>query len=306
MNIYLNIAPMFIIIAIGWIARATDFIKTEYVDQANSLVYHIAIPALIFNAIAYSDFKTGPDIAVIGIALALIMFAFIVSFVISNVFIERPKRGTFIQSSFHGNLGYIGLAAAYFFWGEKGLAKASIAAGPIMILQNLIAIIILQMYSDNRKNSKNITGIILLKIAANPIILSVTAGIFFSLIDIELPYIIKKTLEMLSDLALPTGLLIIGASLSFKSVKSRINIIFLSTFLKLIILPASAFIIYSVFNIDSASYIPVLILLASPTATLTCIMSKEIGGDSILAAGAVSVSTILSALTLILWMHIAV
>jgi hypothetical protein len=50
---------------------------------------------------------------------------------------------------------------------------------------------------------------------------------------------------------------------------------------------------------------PGLILLASPTATITYVMAKEMNGDADFAVAALSISTILSAMTFSLWLHIS-
>ncbi len=106
-----------------------------------------------------------------------------------------------------------------------------------------------------------------------------------------------RSLKILSGLALPMALLLIGASLSFKLMQLKIFQLFSSSFLKLILLPGLGVIFYRLFHIDPQGYLPGLILLASPTATLTYIMAKEMNGDEDFAVAAVSVCTMLSAVT---------
>jgi hypothetical protein len=54
-----------------------------------------------------------------------------------------------------------------------------------------------------------------------------------------------------------------------------------------------------------AQYLPALILLASPTATVTYVMAKEIDGDPDFAVAAISVITLLSGLSYLFWLTIA-
>ena len=81
--------------------------------------------------------------------------------------------------------------------------------------------------------------------------------------------------------------------------------IFTSSFLKLILLPGFGVISYHLFHIDPQGYLPGLILLSSPTATLTYIMAKEMNGDEDFAVAALSICTMLSAVTFSIWLHIA-
>ena len=50
---------------------------------------------------------------------------------------------------------------------------------------------------------------------------------------------------------------------------------------------------------------PALIILSTPTATVTYVMSREMTGHGDFAASAISTSTILCALTFTLWLHFA-
>lgn len=305
MNIATTIIPIFAVITLGWVARLKGFIQPEFLGPANRLVYYIAIPAMIFHAISKASLKTQFDVAVLFITLFSVLAVFAVSWCVGVLWrIERRELGTFIQTSFHGNLGYIGLAVAYYSLGDDGFVRASIIAGFIMILQNFLAVVALQLNSKNISPTGN-TKSVILRIMGNPVILSALAGILFSLTGFRLPLVISRSLDILSGLALPMALILIGASLSFKLMRLKISQILSSSFLKLILLPALGFVIYRLFDIDLKNYLPGLVLLASPTATLAYVMAKEMNGDTDFAVAAISTCTMLSAATFTLWLHIA-
>jgi hypothetical protein len=75
--------------------------------------------------------------------------------------------------------------------------------------------------------------------------------------------------------------------------------------MKLILLPGLGLILYRLFGLSSQDYLPGLILLASPTATISYVMAKEINGDTNFAVAAISTSTILSSITFSVWLNIA-
>ncbi|MFO7987396.1 MAG: hypothetical protein R6U38_16170, partial [Desulfatiglandaceae bacterium] len=72
--------------------------------------------------------------------------------------------------------------------------------------------------------------------------------------------------------------------------------------LKLLVLPACGLFMYHVMQIPSNQFLPGLVLLSTPTATITYVMAGEMHGSRDLASAAVSMNTILSALTFILWL----
>jgi predicted permease len=305
MNIVTTIIPIFAIIILGWFARRKGFIPFEFLDPANRLVYYLAIPAMIFHAISKASLKARFDITVLSITLLSVLVVFGLACGVGFVSRIRPReRGTFIQSSFHGNLGYIGLAVAYYSLGNEGFVRAGIIAGFIMILQNFLAVVVLQLNSANTSVPENKLSVVL-RILGNPVILSAIGGIVFSLTGLRVPLVIDRSLNILSGLALPMALLVIGASLSFELMQLRILRVLGSSFMKLFLLPGLGFTLYRVFGLAIQDYLPGLILLASPTATITYVMAKEMNGDTDFAVAALSTSTMLSAVTFSLWLHIA-
>jgi len=189
-NILSTIIPVFAIIFLGWFVRRRGFVQPQLVGPANRLVYYVAVPALIFREIAEASFRTQFDATMLACTLLPVVVVFGLSLVAGLLAgIPRIQLGTFMQSSFHGNLGYIGLAVAYYFLGTEGFVRASIIAAFLMLLQNSLAVLALQSCSAGsvvrpnfRLMARNVVG--------NPVILSALAGIAFSVSGTKVPLII--------------------------------------------------------------------------------------------------------------------
>lgn len=308
-EILATIAPIFVIILLGLAARRMGFVPTEFLVPANRLVFYIAIPAIIFRSISRASLHQEFDPVVLLISLAAIVVVFLISWGLAFLISDRATgkysgRGTFVQSACHGNLGYIGLAVSYYALGQAGLTKASIYAGFIMILQNILAVFILQFFSD-RPEIKGNSRVILKRILGNPVIFSSMAGMLVSWLGVPIPKIIDQSLQILAGMSLPLALLIIGASLNFDVVWLKLAATMGSGALKLMVMPAAGFLGFQLMGKAPHSYMPALILLAAPTATLAYVMAREIDGDTDLAVAAISINTLLSALTYVSWMKIA-
>ncbi|WP_300462659.1 AEC family transporter [Desulfobacula sp.] len=302
MNIVSTIVPIFIVVFLGLVAKQRGFFTPDFLGQANRLVYYFAIPAMIFNAISKATLRTQFNLSVIMISLFCVLLITAIAWKTSRILnLVKSSQGTFIQSSFHGNLGYIGLAVAFYYLGDSGFVKAAIIAGFIMILQNILAVIALQYHGKDTMARTSITATMKTTMA-NPVVLSALAGIIFSLSGLQMPLIIERALTIIKGMALPMALLIIGASLSFKKFKPRFWPVMVSCFLKVIMTPAIGLILFKLFSLDPFDYLPGLILLSSPTATLTYVMAREIGGDSDFAVAAISISTLFSSMTYGLWL----
>ena len=305
MDILTTIIPIFTIIILGCLAQRKGFLPPEFLNPANRLVYHIAIPALIFNAISQTTISRQLNPPVIALMLVAAIGAYAVAWLTATgMGLPLSQRGTYVQCAAHGNLGYIGLAVAYYFMGDDGLTRAGVAAGFLMILQNLMSVIVLQAYSFADRTHKPGSRLIV-KVFGNPVILSAMAGILFSLIGLTLPLVLRRSLEILSGMALPTALLLIGATLSFELIYKYLKIVLSVAVIKLVALPLIGLMLFSAFNVPVSDYMPVLILLASPTATIAYVMAKEMQGDPDVAVAAISALTLFSAVSFTFWLHLA-
>lgn len=304
MSILSTIVPIFIVIFLGLFARQLGFFGSDFLNQANRLVYYFAIPAMIFSSISQAALKTQFNLSVILICLLTIIFITLSAWMVSKKIKLAPSsRGTFIQSSFHGNLGYIGLAVAFYFLGDSGLVKAAIIAGFVMILQNITAVIVLQNIGKGSGKKADIRSTLKTTLA-NPVILSALSGIAFSLSGLPMPVIAERALVIIKGMALPLALLIIGASLSFEKFRPIFLPVMVSCCFKILIAPAAGLLLFTLLSIAPSDYLPGLIILAAPAATLTYIMGKELGGDPDFAVAAISFSTIFSSMTYGFWLSV--
>lgn len=305
MHIASTIIPIFTIVIIGWLIRLKGFVPPEFLGPANRLVFYIAIPAMIFRAVSKASFKAQFNLTVLLITLFSVLAVFAISWAAGRTAkIKRSNLGTFIQASIHGNLGYIGLAVAYYHMGQEGFVKAGIIGGFVMILQNFLAVTALALYNKEVPFRENKLFFVQ-KVFGNPVIVSAMAGILFSVAEVPVPDVIGRVLDILGNLSLPLALLVIGASLSFEVMRLSVFSVLSTGFLKLVLLPGIGFILYLMYGISSNEYLPGLILLASPTATIAYVMAKEMNGDADFAVAAISTSTLVSALTFIIWLNVA-
>ncbi|MFH2131623.1 MAG: AEC family transporter [bacterium] len=302
MEIFKTIIPIFLVISIGLLARKRGMIPDAFRGPANQITYLFAIPAMMFRAIAKSDFRGQFEFELLLGTLLPIVIVFAISWLFyRGIGVERKQTGTIVDGSIHGNIGYIGFAVVFYYLGADALARAAILSAFIMLLHNSLAIIVLQVNAD-RHGSRLEWGHVGMKIAGNPIILTAVIGIVFSVFQIPIPEIIDRTLGIISSMALPLALLVIGASLDFHLKTQHLIYILTACLFKLILMPAIGLWLYKNSGLSVELFLPGLILLMMPVAALVFILASELDGDTRLAANLISVSTALSALTIPIWL----
>lgn len=292
-----TILPIFVVIGLGLLAGQRGYLPAGFLGPANRLVYHLAIPAMIFRAIAGGNLKHQFHLPVLAVTLGTVAIGFLVATAVARRLVAgKAGQASFRQCAFHGNLGYIGLAVVYFYLGQESLGKASILAGFIMILQNLLAVVTLSTGRDVGMDLR------LRRVMGNPVIIASMLGIGFSALGLRLPVIFDRSLAIVAQMALPLALLVIGATLSPTQIRAALWPSLAASVIKLGVMPGATLAIWRFADMPVAGCLPALILLASPTATIAYVMGREMGGDPDLAAAAISLSTLLSGLTFLGWL----
>jgi len=189
-----TIVPVFLVILLGYFLHAKELLPSPIVGPLNRLVFYLAIPAMIFREISRVSFAAYFSPFVLAATLAPIFTVFLFGLGVQR-FLKIPPSfsGTFLQSSQHGNLGYIGLAVAYYLLGAEGLTAASILAGFMMLLQNFLSVLGLQMFYQGPERKQK-TWFLIKKVVGNPVVLAALAGIIFSVLQIPVPVIADRGL----------------------------------------------------------------------------------------------------------------
>jgi len=302
-HVFNTIIPVFVLIALVCLLRIRGLLPLGLMGSLNRMVYYLALPALIFREIASASasIQINPWLLV-GSLAPLPIISLLAYLAAKPIAVSSRAIGTFIQSASHGNLGYIGLAVVYYHMGRGGFTTATILAGFLMLLQNLISVVALQIFSQSSLGSR--TLYCFKKVLGNPVILAAMGGMLFSIAGVGLPEIVARSLGIVGNMALPLALIVIGGSLSFGLIRSHLGPASAASFFKIVLMPAMGLVIYYCVGVKVADFLPGLILLASPTASIAYVMAVEMGGSPELASASISIGTLASLITYVGWLSL--
>jgi len=294
----LNIVlPVFIIIGLGTLLRRIDLISGEFIHQTNRLVYYIGLPLLLFYKIGTADFSANFNGGLITASVGAIAAGFLISFAYASMRqYPAEARGVFSQGAFRGNIAYVGLAIVFNAFGDTGLTKAGILMGFLVPVLNFFAIVALLL--PHRQNGGQADRMLWVKqLLLNPLIIASFIGIIWSYLEIPLPLVADRSLQIATGMTLPLALIAIGGGFSLQKLRGDIYKIILSSSCKLIILPLVAMVLLTLFGVKGIDFGIGILIAGTPTATATYIMAHELRGDAELAGSIVMFSTLASALT---------
>lgn len=293
--------PIFLVIVIGYILKLRGKVNEAFCSAANDINYKLTLPALLFMDISSTDIKESFDTTYVLYCAIVTTVCFIVIWILSRIFIKNKSEiGAFVQGSFRGSAAVLGVAFIQNMYGTATMAPLMIiGAVPIY---NICSVIVLT-FEGGGNSDKNIKKA-LINICKNPIILSIIAGIIVSLLEIDFPVIIDKTIETVAKLATPLALLVIGASFEGRKAIKKIKITLMGCLIKLVIQPAIFLPLAIKLGFEGEKLISILIMLGAPTTASCYIMAKAMNNDTVLTSSIVVMSTLLSAVTLTLWIFL--
>ncbi len=297
-----TIAPIFLIIIFGYAIQRKGFLTGQFISEVNRFVFLFPLPVLIFTGIVKSSTKDVSPANILSVIVpTLVIFA--LSLLLGMTLkLKHGRLGTFVQTTFHGNVSYIGLAVLFYMLGEEGLKKGSILIGLLILVNNTLAIAVLLWASRQHTNVLKA----LLSIVKTPVIIATFLGIIVLYLKIPIPTVLFKGMGILANIALPMALIIIGASITIGTIRNAFRLSAVISFLKLIALPCSSLFFCKVFSIPDRDALAGILLLATPAATTSYILAHELDGDTALASSAVTFSTLVSPFTFVLWASILI
>lgn len=292
-----TLIPIFSLILIGYSFKHLKFPSTDFWPMADKFTYYVLMPSLLIYKLSLANINLSTTFELVSTALISI-FVIFVSLLILNYFIKFENKAftSIVQGGIRFN-SYVLLAFVDSVYGDKGLVLAAIVMAFVIPFINVLCISTFALYVRKGKFS---LLTFLKTIVKNPLILACAIGGVINGSDVVVPLVALKTLSILSNAALPIGLLSVGVGLEFKYIHSAKKELIASTLIKLIYFPIVIYGIGLVFGLSNQMLAIAVIFGAMPTAVSGYILARELGGDTTLMASIITLQTLFCMITLFL------
>lgn len=290
-----GLLPIFIVIISGYFFRRFSFPGDGFWPYAERITYFVLFPCLLLQKTATAPlesqqfFQMAATLTAVVLAMTVLLFSALPWWTAG-----KASFTSYFQGSIRFNT-YVGLAAAFAFFGNKGLAMSALILAVLIPLLNIICVGVLVVFSESGRGSWRS---VFIEIGRNPLVISCVIGTILNITGVSLPMVLDETLVIFGRAALPIGLLSVGAGLNFSSVLKSREIVAFACFLKLIVFPFLMWVICSVLGLESAMTSIAVLFAALPGSPAAYILSRQLGGDSPLMASIITVQTPLSMVTL--------
>jgi malonate transporter and related proteins len=269
LELLLALWPLFALIVAGYYLRRWAFPNEAFWPGAERLNYFILFPALLFSSLANAPLDN-PALPRLALAVMLALgIAWLALLLTRRLRGWRAARfGAFTQGALRFNT-YLGLAAVASLFGQEGLTLAA-----LMLALMVPTVNVLSVWSLTAERGVSARSL-LLPILKNPLILACLGGA-----------------------SLPLGLFCVGAALKPEQLGGEIPALGWNSLLRLLAMPLLAWAVAYGLDLPAVESSVLVLFFALPTAPTAYVLTRQLGGDSQLMAGLITLQTLLAAASL--------
>ncbi|RUS60977.1 AEC family transporter [Pseudorhodobacter sp. E13] len=305
--------PIFLVVGLGFGTVKAGLFSAADMRIFGRFVISIALPALLFNAIAKRDVAEVFDPAFMGLYALASLLVMAVGFLWFRRAQGMPldRAGICIMGAACSNSGYMSypiLLLAFPALAPKVLAMC-------LMVENLLMIpLMLAMIAIGRGKGAG-PGAMILGIARDlmrrPLILALIAGLVWSLLKLPIPMVVDRGLMMISTASVALALFVIGGSLAGIALRGNMALAGQIIFGKLVLHPVMALLVLTLVAalggpvLEADLRACLLIACAVPMLGVYPIFAQEVGMEGLaslamLGTTAMSFFTLSLALALLL------
>ena len=295
-EIFLNvITPVFVVVGAGYFAGPRLGLESRTLSRT---AYYILIPAFVFNMMATAELEAELAFRMI-VYITLVHVAIgIVAFLIATALGKPAKMvSAFILIAVFGNIGNFGIPFIEFRLGTEALVPTTVYFLTINIVAFVIGVAAASWHSGGTAGA-------LLSVLKTPALLALAPALLLNILDVALPVVTTRIIELLAEAMIPVMILSLGVKLA-EAPRLRIdgNVI-IAAAIRLVGAPILAIVLAVPFALEGSARGAGILQASMPTAVLASIIAIEYDLLPEFVTEAVLFSTLASLVTLTLVMLI--
>ena len=294
------ITPLFSIIVLGYCTLLLRLINKEQLNALGVYVIKVALPCLLVVNISAQNIAKilQPQYLISYGSASFLLFTIILFFYRYYFHQALNKAALMALGASASNTGFIGSPILHLILGDISTVYFAMT----LMVENFVVLMMFltcqELVNQCEQDLPSVIKKTLTNILTNPLILSLILGIGLSLIQLQLPLLLKQALEPIGKTAGPIGLFVVGGSLyginNLKNIWLDASLIIIG---KMMIMPLLVYLIFWFMPNTNPQMVFAGVLLSSVSmATMFSIFgqSLEMGGKS---SAILLISTLLNLLS---------
>ena len=299
------ILPVFIVLAIGWLAVKTGYLGESLSDQLSAFTVRLAVPVLLFRAMIDLDLAQAFQLRMLAGFYLGGFTSFLTGIILARfLFGRRPGEAVAVGfCALFSNSVLLGIPIMQHAYGDEALIPVFGIVVLHAAVNYTIGISFMELARADGRSLRETVKVAARSILANPLMIGVLAGLVVNLSGIILPSVLRVPLDMLAAAAIPAALIGLGAALTRYRLKSELAESLMVAALSLLLHPFIAFAItHLLLDLPVEQVRAATVVAAMPPGLNGYLFAVMYNRAVSLSASATLVTTALSIPTIAAWL----
>lgn len=303
------ILPVFLVIGLGYVLVWCKFLNDSAIDGIMKFAQHVAVPCLLFNALAHIDLDAGFDPKLLfsfytGAAICFAIGLFGARFGFKRSWEDSVAIGF---CALFSNSVLLGLAITQQAYGSGDALAGNYAIiamhSPFCYGLGITAMEVVRARESGTRMAR-LPVTVLKAMFSNVLIIAITLGFVVNLSGLSIPGTFQSALDMMVRTALPTALFALGGVLYRYRPEGDLRVIFFVCALSLLLHPAITFSVGSWSGVPEAGLRSAVLTSAMAPGVNVYIFASLYQRALRVAASTVLIATGLSLFTAWFWLSL--
>ena len=299
-------APIALELLLGYLLARFKLLKKADFATLNKFAFSFLLPFLFFNSMRNADFGANINLFELIVYIVLTALTIVFGWFYGAKCVKSPNmKAPAMQAFFRTNCTIFALPIAKTLFPESELTTMILYMALVIPFLNLLSVILLASYGDDNGVKTKVTGKDLLRtIITSPVILGTIIGIIWNPIQHNLftfPTCINRVFTSLGSMSTVLLLIAVGGSLNLDNIKTYGKEVVKFTPLAMVVKPLVCCLIMMALGFRGTPLVLGVLILGTPAPVATVGMAVAQKRDGVFAGLLVSVCSLISVLTLFLF-----
>lgn len=298
------VLPVFLVIGAGFLAAKRGLMSEAGIDGLMRFAQSVAIPCLLFQALATLDLGENFDLRLVGTFYTSSFTCFLIGMAGARYLFGRPMEDAVA-------IGFVALFSNSLLLGlpitERAFGPDATEANFAIIAVHspfcyAVGITAMEFVRAQGAPFRTIPIKIAWAMLGNGLIVGILLGLAVNLLNLPIPVIMKEALGMLTAAALPTALFGLGGVLARYRLEGDLSTILFTVSLSLLVHPVIAWGLGTFAGLSEEAFRSVIVTAAMAPGANAYLFASMYGRATRVAASCVLLGTALSVVTASVWL----
>lgn len=291
LSVVMEVAVILILILVGYFTVKKGMFTKESLGSITSFLLYIVTPCLLVSSFLSAE-PGKLDGWTMLLAVVLPALSIVISIAVSYLFFRGEplgRRRVLRFSTVFCNVGFMGIPLVEGIVGSEGVLYGSFFIAVFNIFCWTYGYV---MMGGGKVRLK--------ALLLNPGIIGIVIGLPLYLLNVPVPALIERPVELLSALNTPLAMIVVGGYIAQVKLRAFVSdlAVYKMAVLRLVVAPLLYLALVWLLRPDETLLMSTVIQAATPVAANCVLFAVQFGSDAELASKSVAVSTALSVVTI--------